>query len=131
ILAQSQELKLPFKVVEVFFQESRQQQLVEVKQSLGLDYRFTLTSSGRSQAAARMEVCQYIGPAPVSLHEYERVVRAQAAVVDVTTVSIACSSKTATRSATMATFRVAGSTTSIWATCTSTPATVLKSTCGI
>jgi hypothetical protein len=78
-----------------------------------------------------MEVCQYIGPAPVSLHEYERVVRAQAAVVDVTTVSIACSSKTATRSATMATFRVAGSTTSIWATCTSTPATVLKSTCGI
>jgi hypothetical protein len=77
-------LKLPFEVVEDFFQEFRQQQLVEVKQTAGRDYTFTLTSSGRSQAAARMEICQYVGPAPVSLHEYERVVRAQAATVDVT-----------------------------------------------
>ena len=77
-------LKLPFEVLESFFQEFRQQQFVEVKQTVGHDYTFTLTKSGRSQAAARMEVCQYFGPAPVSLHEYERVVRAQAAVVDVT-----------------------------------------------
>jgi hypothetical protein len=77
-------LKLPFEVVEDFFQEFRQEQLVEVKHTVGRDYSFVLTSSGRSQAAARMEVCQYIGPAPVPLHEYERVVRAQAAVVDVT-----------------------------------------------
>jgi hypothetical protein len=58
--------------------------VVEVKQTVGRDYIFILTDSGRSQAAARMEACQYVGPAPVSLHEYERVVRAQAAVVDVT-----------------------------------------------
>src|SRR4051794_10273881 len=50
------ELKLPFEVVESFFQEFRQQQFVEVKQTVGLDYTFTLTSSGRSQAASRMEV---------------------------------------------------------------------------
>jgi hypothetical protein len=77
-------LKLPFEVLSSFFQEFRQQRFVEVKQTVGHDYTFTLTSSGRSQAAARMEVCQYFGPAPVSLHEYEGVVRAQAAVVDVT-----------------------------------------------
>ena len=77
-------LKLPFHVVEAFFADLRQQQLVEVKQTIGRDYTFTLTSAGRAQAAARMESCQYIGPAPVSLDQYERVVRAQAAVVDVT-----------------------------------------------
>jgi hypothetical protein len=70
--------------LETFFQAFRQQQLVEVKQTVGRDYSFILTNSGRLQAAARMEVCQYIGPAPVSLDQYERVVRAQAAVVDVT-----------------------------------------------
>jgi hypothetical protein len=77
-------LKLPFDVLESFFHEFRHQQLVEVKQTVGRDYIFVLTSSGRLQAAARMEVCQYVGPAPVSLDQYERVVRAQAAVVDVT-----------------------------------------------
>ena len=77
-------LKLPFEVLEGFFQEFRQQQLVEVKQTVGRDYVFMLTTAGQLQAAARMEVSQYVGPAPVSLDQYERVVRAQAAVVDVT-----------------------------------------------
>jgi len=77
-------LKLPFEVLEEFFQEFRQQQLVEVKQTVGRDYVFILTAAGHLQAAARIEVCRYAGPAPVSLDQYERVVRAQAAVVDVT-----------------------------------------------
>jgi len=75
-------LKLPFAALEDIFQQFRHQQLVEVKQASGRDYTFALTAAGRSQAAARMETCQYVGPAPVSLHEYERIVRAQAAVLD-------------------------------------------------
>jgi hypothetical protein len=75
-------LKLPFAILDEFFQVFRKQQLVEIKQTNGRDYTFTLTSTGRSQAATSMERCQYVGPAPVSLHEYSRVVRAQAAVVD-------------------------------------------------
>ena len=77
-------LKLPFAVLDGFFQALRQQQFVEVKETNGHDYTFTLTSAGRCKAAARMEVCHYVGPAPVSLHQYRTVVRAQAAVVDVT-----------------------------------------------
>ena len=77
-------LKLPYDVLDSFFQTFRQQQLVEITNTTGRDYTFKLTNAGRSQAVARMEVCQYIGPAPVSLHEYTRTVRAQAAVVDVT-----------------------------------------------
>ena len=75
-------LKLPFAALEEIFQQFRQQQLVEVKQASGRDYTFALTATGRSQALTRMETCQYAGPAPVSLHEYERIVRAQAAVLD-------------------------------------------------
>jgi hypothetical protein len=78
------DLKLPFAVLESIFQQFRQRQLVEVKQTIGRDYTFALTSAGRTQASARMEVCQYVGPAPVSLGQYERVVRSQAAAVELT-----------------------------------------------
>jgi hypothetical protein len=75
-------LKLPFHVLEGLFHHFRQQHLVEVKQTIGLNSTFALTNSGRAQAASRMEACQYVGPAPVSLEQYTRVVKAQAAVVD-------------------------------------------------
>jgi hypothetical protein len=70
--------------LDCFVQALKQQQLVVVTQTIGLDYTFALTSTGRSQAADRMKVCHYTGPTPVSLYEYGRVVRAQAAVVDLT-----------------------------------------------
>jgi predicted ATPase with chaperone activity len=47
----------------------------------GNDYSFTLTASGRTQASGRNEVCQYVGPAPVSIQQYQKVVKAQAAHV--------------------------------------------------
>jgi predicted ATPase with chaperone activity len=76
-----QTLKLSFPVLETMFHTFRQQQLLEVKGMLGNDYSFTLTSAGRNLASARNEVCQYVGPAPVSIQDYHRVVRAQAAHV--------------------------------------------------
>jgi predicted ATPase with chaperone activity len=63
------------------FHQFRQQQLIEVKGMVGNDYSFTLTANGRAQATGRSEVCQYVGPAPVSIQEYQRVVRSQAAKV--------------------------------------------------
>jgi predicted ATPase with chaperone activity len=72
-------LKLSFPVLETLFHQFRNQQLLEVKGMMGSDYSFTLTASGRAQAAGRNEVCQYVGPAPVSIQQYQKVVRAQAA----------------------------------------------------
>jgi predicted ATPase with chaperone activity len=72
-------LKLSFPILETLFHELRQQQLLEVKGMVGNDYRFTLTEAGRNRAAARQEVCQYAGPAPVSLQDYQHVVRSQSA----------------------------------------------------
>ena len=76
-----QTLKLSFPVLESLFHQFRQQQLLEVKGMVGNDYSFLLTASGRAQATARHEVCQYVGPAPVSIQEYHRVVQAQSAQV--------------------------------------------------
>jgi len=70
-------LKLSFPVLETVFHEFRQQQLLEVKGMVGNDYSFTLTAGGRHLATARSEVCQYVGPAPVSIQQYHEVVKGQ------------------------------------------------------
>ncbi len=74
-------LKLSFPVLETMFHQYRQQQLLDVKGMVGNDYSFTLTGNGRAQATARSEVCQYVGPAPVSIQQYSRVVKSQAAKI--------------------------------------------------
>jgi predicted ATPase with chaperone activity len=81
LTALNQTLKLSFPVLETMFHQFRQQQLLEVKGMAGDDYSFTLTASGRSQATSRSEVCQYVGPAPVSVQQYARVVKSQVAKV--------------------------------------------------
>jgi hypothetical protein len=74
-------LKLSFPVLETIFHQFRQQQLIEVKGMLGNDYSFALAAPGRALASGRNEVCQYVGPAPVSIQQYQKVVKAQAAHV--------------------------------------------------
>lgn len=76
-----QTLKLSFPVLETLFHQFRTQQLLEVKGMVGNDYSFSLTGNGRTQATARNEVCQYVGPAPVSIQDYHKVVQSQSAQV--------------------------------------------------
>ncbi|MGA2197440.1 MAG: ATPase, partial [Bryobacteraceae bacterium] len=77
----NERLKLSFPVLEIMFHQFRQQHLLEVKGMLGNDYAFSLTSGGRTLATARNEVCQYVGPAPISIQQYHQVVKAQTAHV--------------------------------------------------
>src|SRR5450432_1726085 len=74
-------LKLSFPVLETVFHQFRHQQLIEVKGMLGNDYSFALAAPGRILASGRNAVCQYVGPAPVSIQQYQKVVKAQAAHV--------------------------------------------------
>jgi predicted ATPase with chaperone activity len=55
---------------------------------LGNDYSFSLTAAGRTQASARSEMCQYVGPAPVSVQQYRDVVKGQAAQVRLSRTSL-------------------------------------------
>jgi hypothetical protein len=74
-------LKLSISVVESIFRHLRQQQLVEVKGMAGNDYNFVLSQAGRNFASDRFQVSQYAGAAPVSLDDYNRATRKQAARV--------------------------------------------------
>ena len=75
-------LKLSFPILEVMFHSFRQQHILEVKGMVGNgDYAFSLTTGGRTLATARNEVCQNVGPAPVSIQQYHQVVKAQTAHV--------------------------------------------------
>jgi predicted ATPase with chaperone activity len=81
LTALHQTLKLSFPLLETLFHQFRQQQLLEVKGMVGNDYAFMLTVGGRVQATARYEVCQYVGPTPVSIQQYQSVVKSQSAQV--------------------------------------------------
>jgi predicted ATPase with chaperone activity len=81
LAALNKALKLSFPVLESMFHHFRQQQLLEVKGMVGNDYSFMLTAAGRALASTRNEICQYVGPAPVSIQDYHRVVMAQSAQV--------------------------------------------------
>ena len=71
--------KLPLAVLEPTFRHLRQQQCLDVKGARGDDYSFCLTTAGKNLAIERASFSSYAGPAPVSLEEYERAVRAQVA----------------------------------------------------
>jgi hypothetical protein len=79
----SETLKLSFPLLHTLFQNLRQQQLFEVIGMDGNDYIFALSGIGRELAAKRFLISHYSGPAPISLANYNRLVRSQAAIPSV------------------------------------------------
>jgi predicted ATPase with chaperone activity len=61
----------------------RKRKLFEVIGMEGSDYNFTLSEKGRGYAEKRFYVCQYAGPAPVSLKSYFEAVRNQKGQVSI------------------------------------------------
>jgi len=60
-------------------EELRDLRYLEVQGLEGRDYLLAPTDAGRAQAADRMQLCRYVGPAPVSLDYYTAVIRKQQA----------------------------------------------------
>ena len=72
-------LRLPYSVLDAMVQHARAEKLVEVHGATGTGtagYRYALTDLGRDRAMQFMEVCQYVGPAPVPLAQYNAYIRA-------------------------------------------------------
>jgi predicted ATPase with chaperone activity len=66
-------LCLPFKLVEESLRFLKEEKCAEVKSGdlIGTaTYKFALTDLGRQRARDAMELCSYIGPAPVPLEDY-------------------------------------------------------------
>lgn len=72
--ALSESMALAFPIVERVFRDVRHQRLLEVTGMIGDDYVFNLTTAGRTVAAERCHMCQYAGPAPVSLSAYQQAI---------------------------------------------------------
>lgn len=73
----AQLMKLSFGVIEELFQRLRRGQLCEVKGMEASVHRVATTSRGQARALELLGLNQYVGPAPVSLEDYVRQVRAQ------------------------------------------------------
>ena len=73
-------IALPFTLIDDILLSAQQRHFVEVLQAFGHGrggYTFSLTSEGRARAQAALEASRYVGPAPVPLEEFRRVVALQ------------------------------------------------------
>ncbi len=76
----AERVKLPVSVVDPVVDFLQRNKFVEVKgasQFMRSAYRFSLTDQGRKRAAELLEICGYIGPAPVTLEDYRQMTVAQ------------------------------------------------------
>ncbi|HXJ95134.1 MAG TPA: hypothetical protein VMT20_20020 [Terriglobia bacterium] len=73
----SHRMRVSYLIVEELFERLRKEQLCEVKGMTGGVHRIVLSSRGQTEAMKLLSQNQYTGPAPVSLKEYVKRVRAQ------------------------------------------------------
>ena len=74
-------LALPMSLLDGVLQQLQEQRLIEVHATKGPqrgEYVFKLTSAGRSRATEELEICRYVGPAPVPFEDFQRWVALQA-----------------------------------------------------
>jgi hypothetical protein len=72
-------LRLPYSVLDAMLQHARVEKLIEVRGTTGTGtagYRYALTDLGRDRAGQFLDICRYVGPAPVPLAQYNAYVRA-------------------------------------------------------
>jgi hypothetical protein len=75
----AESLRLPYSVLEAIVQHARVEKLIEVRGAGGVGtagYRYVLTDVGRTRANQFLDLCRYVGPAPVPLAQYNAHVRA-------------------------------------------------------
>ncbi len=78
----SDQLCLPFTVIEELLSFLRQEQTLEVVGSAGLGeqaYQYALTERGRKKAEDALSRNHYVGPAPVSFDQYVEILKRQSA----------------------------------------------------
>lgn len=75
----AEKMRLPYSVLESMVQHARVEKLVEVRGATGTGtagYRYALTDLGRDRAGQFLDICRYVGPAPVPLAQFNAYVRA-------------------------------------------------------
>ena len=78
----AERLRLPYSLIEPAIEHARIEKLIEVKGAAGAGtagYKYAQTDLGRERSLRFIDVCSYIGPAPVPLAQYNDYIRAQQA----------------------------------------------------
>jgi predicted ATPase with chaperone activity len=73
-------VKLPASVVDTAIEELRREKMIEVKGAAHYakaSYQFQVTSQGKQRALELLDICAYVGPAPVTLEQYRSLVERQ------------------------------------------------------
>lgn len=76
----SEAVKLPLNIIDTAVEMLRREHFIEVKgasEYARVTYKFTITGHGKNRAAELLDVCRYIGPAPVPLDEYKKMMEFQ------------------------------------------------------
>ncbi len=76
----AERIKLPISIVDTAVGVLRREKFVEVKgatEYAKVTYNFNITGQGKNRASELLDICRYIGPAPVTLDEYTRIVELQ------------------------------------------------------
>ncbi len=73
----SKRIKLPISIVDLVVGILRQEKFIEVKGVDGFVYIFNITGRGKNKATELLDICRYVGPAPVILGEYTKMVELQ------------------------------------------------------
>lgn len=77
----SEQVRIPFAIMEVLLRRAKKDQLVVYRGSAPMnDYVYQLTDLGRERSKRLIEHCTYFGSAPVSLKDYVESVKAQSLV---------------------------------------------------
>lgn len=84
----AQRLKLSPPIIHSIYHQLQKEHLCETRTMVGYDYEIVLSTKGRSMAEVAFQRSYYAGPAPVTLAEYSRSVKAQAMEVQVTAESL-------------------------------------------
>lgn len=78
--AVAHKVKLPVSIIDAAVDMLRRAKLVEVLSADGyatVTYRFRITEQGKNRAMELLDVCRYVGPAPVTLEAYHEMVVTQ------------------------------------------------------
>ncbi len=76
----SERVKLPHSIVDSALETLRREKFIEVKgaaEYTKATYNFTITGQGKNRANELLDICRYVGPAPVPLDAYKKLVEIQ------------------------------------------------------
>ncbi|MFZ3207498.1 MAG: ATPase [Geobacteraceae bacterium] len=76
----AERVKLSLSVIDKVMETLRRDKLVEVKGGTGyatMTYTFKITETGKTLGMERLDLCRYVGPAPLTLDDYRDMVEVQ------------------------------------------------------